>query len=126
MNNQSSRVVGGLVLIGLGILFFLAQANIISLSGNWWAIFIALPAASLLYKAYTDYQETGRMTNEVRNNFSGGIIVGTVAFIALTGQWGTLWPLFLIVPGVLVLFGFTGNQKDKRKPHDDMIDHSVE
>lgn len=123
MNNQSSRVVGGLVLIGLGVVFLLAQLNIFSLSGNWWAIFIALPASLLLYQAYTAYQETGEITGEVRKNVVGGTIVGTVALIAATGQWETLWPLFLIVPGVLVLFGFISNEKQKGLPREDRIDN---
>ena len=107
MDNQNSRVTGAIVLIGLGVVFLLAQSGLLSLSGNWWAIFIALPAAMLLYNAYTAYQRAGEMTPEVRRNLTGGVTVGTVAVIALTGQWGTLWPLFLIVPGVMMLLGST-------------------
>jgi cytoskeletal protein CcmA (bactofilin family) len=107
MDKQNNRVIGGIVLIGLGVLFLLSQSGLLSLSGNWWAIFIALPAAVMLYNAFTGYQQAGQMTAEVRRNISGGVIVGTVAVIALTGQWGTLWPLFLIVPGVMMLLGFT-------------------
>jgi hypothetical protein len=101
MDNQSSRVTGAIVLIGLGVVFLLAQPGLVSLSGNWWAIFIALPAVVLLYNAYTAYQQAGEMTAAVRRSISAGVTVGTVAVIALTGQWGTLWPLFLIVPGVI-------------------------
>ncbi len=106
MNNQTNRVTSALVLIGLGVVFLLAQTGLLSLSGNWWAIFIALPAVVMLYNAYSSYQKAGEVTGEVRRNISGGAIIGTVAIIALTGQWGTLWPLFLIVPGVMMLLGF--------------------
>ena len=106
MDNETGRVTGAIVLIGLGVAFLLAQTGILSLSGNWWALFIALPAIAMLYNAYTNYQKAGHVTSDVRRNISGAAVVGTVAIIALTGQWGTLWPLFLIVPGVMMLLGF--------------------
>ncbi|MFC1959130.1 hypothetical protein ACFLYO_00315 [Chloroflexota bacterium] len=103
LENRTNRLVGAIVLIGLGVFFLLSESNILDLSGNWWAFFIALPAVVMLYNGYMAYQQDGRITKEVRDNVSGGAMVGTVAIIAFTGQWGTLWPFFLIVPGVLWL-----------------------
>ena len=111
LEKPATRITGALVLIGLGVFFLLDQMNILTLSGNWWAIFIAIPAVVMLYNAYTAYNRDGRLTAEVRKNVSGGVIVATVAFIAVTDQWGRLWPLFLIVPGVLWLLGMT-REKD--------------
>ena len=107
LENPTTRFTGAIVLIGLGVVFLLSQMDILNLSGNWWAIFIALPAAVMLYNAYTAYNRAGHLTAKVRKNVSGGVIVGTVALIAATGQWGRLWPLFLIVPGILWLLGLT-------------------
>ncbi len=112
LEDPKTRVTGAVVLIGLGVLFLLAQFDVLDLSGNWWAIFIAFPAIAMLYNAYTGYTRAGTITDEVRKNVAGGAMVATVAIIAFTGEWGRLWPLFLIVPGVLWLLGFT-NRKEK-------------
>lgn len=105
LEKPSSRISGAIVLIALGVIFLLTQNNILRLDGNWWAVFIFIPAAAMLYNAYTAYNREKQITPAVRSQLSGGIVVLTVAIIAATGQWGTLWPLFLIVPGVLLLLG---------------------
>lgn len=64
------------------------------MQGNWWAIFIALPALAMLYTAYTTYR------------LSGGIIVGLIAVLAAVNQWSLLLPLLLIVIGVFVALGW--------------------
>ena len=97
---------GAILLIGLGVVFLLVQAGAFDLTGNWWAIFIFFPAAMMLYNAYVEYQREGVVSDEVRKNIGGGVFVGTVAIVAATGEWGKLWPLLLIVLGVLMLFGF--------------------
>lgn len=109
-DRPANRISGAIVLIALGVIFLLTQNNMLRLSGNWWAIFIFIPAAVMLFNAFTDYNREKQVTPFVRNNVFGGIIVLTVAVIAATGQWGTLWPLFLIVPGVLLLLGM-GKQR---------------
>ena len=115
LDNPTNRIAGALGLIVVGVLFLLAQMNVLSLSGNWWAIFIAIPAVLMLYNAYTAYNRDGGITPEVRKNVSGGAVVATVALVAATGRWETLWPLFLIVPGILLLTGFaTTNDRRKR------------
>jgi drug/metabolite transporter (DMT)-like permease len=110
LEKPSSRISGAVVLIALGVIFLLTQNNLLRLSGNWWALFIFIPAAVMLYNAYTAYNRDKYVTPVVRSQLSGGVIVLTVAVIAATGQWGTLWPLFLIVPGVLLLL-----VRDKQK-----------
>ena len=111
LEKPATRVTGALVLIALGVVFLLQQNHMLSLTGNWWAIFIAVPAIAMLYNAYAAYNREKRMTTEVRNNLSGGIIVGLVALIAATNQWDRWWPLFLIVPGILLLLGFSKKEK---------------
>lgn len=109
--NPTNRTVGAVILIVLGVLFLFSQMNVLDLTGNWWAIFIAVPAVMMLYNAYMAYNRAGGITQEVRKNVSGGAMVGTTAIVAATGRWDTLWPLFLIVLGVLALAGFTGSGK---------------
>ena len=105
LEKSSSRISGALVMIALGVIFLLMQNNTLRLTGNWWALVIFIPAAVTLYNAYTAYNRDGYVTPAVRSQLSGGLVTLTVAVMAATGLWGTLWPLFLIVPGVLLLLG---------------------
>ncbi len=106
LENPTTRLIGAIALILLGVLFLLSENKILVLTGNWWALFIAIPALLLLYNAYSVYNRDGHVTTEVRKNFSGGVILSLVTIMAATDRWGSLWPLFLIALGVLTLFGF--------------------
>ena len=110
-DNPLWQLSGAATLIILGVIFLLWQNGVLNLADNWWAIFIALPAAVMLYSAYLAFNRAGRVTSDVRKYVTGGTIVAVVAFIAATNQWAALWPLFLIVPGILMLFGFIRDEK---------------
>jgi drug/metabolite transporter (DMT)-like permease len=105
LEQPSSRISGALVLIVLGAAFLLRQNNLLPLTANWWALAIFVPAAVMLYNAYTAYNRAEHVTPAVRRQLSSGLVMLVVAVIAATGQWSTLWPLFLIVPGVQMLLG---------------------
>jgi hypothetical protein len=98
----------GLLLIGLGALLLLGAA--LFQNDNWWAIFIFLPAASMLGLAWLGQAlSRGAFNLWVRLNLSLGLIVLAVALIfALDLDWGLAWTLMLIVPGLAIfLNGFT-------------------
>src|SRR5690349_20289341 len=105
-DNPQARVVGAIALIGLGVVFLLRQYGVdIPLFQNWWALFILIPAVAALWAGYNTYTRTGTWTQEARGEIGGGIIILLVAVIFLFNMdWGKVWPLFLIVPGVLLLF----------------------
>ncbi|GEM_PF-3972606 len=113
IDRTSWQISGAVTLILLGAFFLLGQNSVLHLADNWWAMFIALPAAVMLYNAYLAYNRNGTVTSEVRKNVTGGSIVAVVAFIAATNQWANLWPLFLIVPGILMLLGFIREERSK-------------
>ena len=104
-DKQSSRISGALVMIALGVIFLLMQSKLLQLNGNWWALVIFIPAAVALYNAYTAYNRDGQVTPAVRNQLSSGLVGVSIGVVAATGQWGTLWPLFVIIPGVMMLLG---------------------
>ena len=106
LENPTTRMIGAVALIVVGLLFLLSENKILILTGNWWALFIAIPAVLLLYNAYSAYNRDQQITAYVRKNLSGGVILSLVTIMAATDRWGSLWPLFLIVVGVLILFGF--------------------
>ena len=100
------RIGGAIVLIALGVLFLLSQNGLLTLEGNWWAIFIALPALALLWSAYSAYQRDGTLSTEVTSKLTGGIIVGLIALLAAINQLTQLFPLLLIVIGIFVALGW--------------------
>lgn len=92
--------VGGVVLILLGA-FFLLQNITGFWFGNWWALFILIPAFGSFAAAWRAYQTHGRLTGAARGPLIGGFILLLVAAMFLFNlDWGRLWPLFLILIGV--------------------------
>jgi uncharacterized membrane protein len=97
---RSSNWVGGVVLIFVGLVFLLQNVTSLSL-GNWWAIFILIPAVASLGQAWRLYREQGRISSAVRGPLTGGLILVLVAVIFLFNlDWGKVWPLFLIIIGL--------------------------
>lgn len=92
--------VPGLVLIGLGAYFLLRNFTDFELD-NWWALFILIPAFGSLGKFMSEYRRTGRIDGNARGALIGGLIFLFVAAIFLFGlNWGTVWPVFLIIAGL--------------------------
>ena len=91
---DGGKMVGGLILIGIGILFLLDQLHIASfghLVRNWWPVIPMLVGLTKLFR---------------RDTFWGGawlIAIGVWLMIASNGwyglSYGNSWPLLLIVLG---------------------------
>ncbi len=92
-------IVGGLILIWLGVTFYLQQTNVIS-SDRWWAYFLAGIGAILILQGLINFGAT-------RRPFIGSFIGG--AFLLLIGLffiWNVqfaFWPLFLVIIGIAIL-----------------------
>jgi hypothetical protein len=96
-----NRWLGGVVLIGVGLFFLLGNVFSVNLSGNWWAVFILIPAIYNLERAWRAYQSDGYLSEKARSSLIGGLLIGAVAFIFLFGlSFGDWWPLFLIIVGI--------------------------
>jgi hypothetical protein len=102
--NRNGAWVGAVVLIGLGVIFLLQNFGLFHI-GNWWALFILLGTAGAWGSAWRIYQNNGhRVTPAVTGAFIGGLFPLAVALIFLFNlNWGTIWPIFLIIAGVAVL-----------------------
>jgi hypothetical protein len=96
--------IWGVFLILLGTVFLLDNANIINLQ-NWWALFILLPAIGSFQTAWSQYVGAGRrLTANARGSLIGGFVITMVALVFLFDlSFGSLWPLFLILGGILLL-----------------------
>ena len=98
-------VVVGLVIIGLGLVFLVTNLTGFQLT-NWWALFILIPGIASFFNAWNAYREDGRWSKRARGGILGGTVVILVAFVFLFNlDWGQVWPVFLILVGLSVLFG---------------------
>ena len=106
MDGPQSRIIGALVLIGLGVFFLLQQSGLINMDFAWWSLFILIPGLALLASGVMSYSRAGYLTNEARGRITGGVMATLVGAIFLFDlDWGKVWPVFLIVPGLFMLFG---------------------
>ena len=105
MNNNTKRpsglILGG-ILILIGIIFLAQNVTDWDLGNwNWWALFILIPAVGSLANAWRIYRAQGRPTAAMRGPLVGGFALLLVTTILLFDlDWGTLWPLFLIIVGL--------------------------
>jgi hypothetical protein len=92
----------GIILVLLGGIF-LAQSYFGASLRNWWALFILIPAVSTLTTAYALWRDG-------HADWATGPFIAGLGFLVLTAMFlldlpiGQLWPLFLIVAGVGLLF----------------------
>ena len=106
LDNTRWRIVGALMLIGMGVVFLLQQNNLIGPDFAWWSFFIILPGLGLLLSGIMAYSQAGYLTDPARNRITGGTMSTLVGAIFLFNlDWGRVWPVFLIVPGVFMLLG---------------------
>jgi hypothetical protein len=96
----SGSITGALILILLGVIFLVRQVSGFRFE-NWWALFILIPAFSGFGTALALWRRNGRFTFGVWSSFYGGLFPLLVAVMFLFSlDWGTYWPLFVILPGV--------------------------
>ncbi|KAB2870175.1 MAG: hypothetical protein F9K43_10235 [Bauldia sp.] len=95
--------IAALILIGVGIVFLFQNLGY-AIPGNWWALFILIPAAFALAGAWKAYADNG---NRLGPGVAGSAITGVV-LIALTAMflfdldvnWNVVWPVVLIAIGL--------------------------
>ena len=100
--DRSSGLILGGILILIGVIFLARNVTDWDLGNwNWWALFILIPALGSLANAWRIYQAEGRVTAAMRGPLVGGFALLLVTTILLFDlDWGTMWPLFLIIIGV--------------------------
>lgn len=104
------RIIGGIVLIGLGGYFLLRALGIISGDFAWWAFFILIPGLALMFSGWLSYSRTGTFD---RGAAFGGLMATLVGAIFLLDiSWSLAWPLFLILPGIALLLGWFEDDED--------------
>ncbi|MEP6693752.1 MAG: hypothetical protein ABJB39_03820 [Chloroflexota bacterium] len=86
-------------LILIGVVFLLRNYSGLEI-GHWWALFILIPAAATLARAYTSWR-SGIHPSAVSGQLIAGLVMVSVAAIFLLDlQWSKVWPVFLILIGI--------------------------
>ncbi len=110
-HTRSGPVLGGLILLGIGVVFLLRNLGIdLPLLRNWWALFILIPVVSSFDRAWRAYQRNGnQMTSEVTGTAIGALALTMVMVAFLFDlRWALVLPIFLILAGLgalLTAFG---------------------
>jgi len=96
----AGAVTGGLILIWLGISFYLAQIGYASWN-NWWEFFLMGIGVIIILQGLIRY-------GQGRGAFTGSLIGGAILFLIGGAfywgfEFGNLWPLILVAIGVVVL-----------------------
>ena len=96
---EAPQWIAGGVLLMIGVLLMVSNVTGAPFD-NWWALFIMIPALGSLYIALRNYNEAGAMTEAVSKPLTGGLILLVVSLMFLfSANWGSLWPLLLIIAG---------------------------
>jgi hypothetical protein len=99
----------GLILIAIGLLFLLQNVGI-AIGGNWWALFIMIPAIAAGVAGWSMFEWAGR-------KYTPAMTVPLTLFVLLTFvaamlffslSWSLLWPVFIIIAGLSALLGRVG------------------
>ena len=100
-------LAGGLGLTAIGTVFLLQNAGLLRPGQSVWGALVLAVAASAGQAAAGLYQASGhRFTAAVAQAVNGALIVGFVGLmLVLDLSWGMLWPVFLIIPGAMLLLG---------------------
>ena len=105
-SNRSGNVIGGLVLIALGIWFFLSTLGVrLPDVGNFWPIFPTLAGLAFIV-AYARQRDAGLLIPGV-----GAFLIGLFFFLFTLGsfewsQMGQLWPVFPLIGGLAFLAAY--------------------
>jgi hypothetical protein len=104
-SRQRPAWIAGGVLILIGIVFIIRNVTGVFFN-NWWALFILIPALGSLVTSYQMYERNDRrFTAASRGPLVGGVVLLAVAAVFLFNlDWGVVWPFFIILVGLGVLF----------------------
>jgi len=108
----TGAITGGLILIWLGVTFFLQENNYIS-SGNWWAYFLMGIGAILILQGVLNYLTSRR---PFIGSFIGGAIILIIGLAFVQGFNADLWPLFLVAIGVAILLSAVVGRQRRPAP----------
>lgn len=114
--NEKSRdwtgsIVGGLILIWLGVTFYLSQTGYIG-SGKWWAYFLIGLGIIFLVQSILRYIAL-RHRSQALGSLVAGLILTAIGFSAVIGIGGW-WLLFIALGAVIIVIGIVAASRTPR------------
>ena len=114
---RSGQLWFAMTLIVIGVVFLIQNYAGIEI-GNWWALFILIPASATLARAWTAWR-SGMHAGAVSGPLVGGLIMLAAAAIFLFAlEWGKVWPVFLILIGIGALAPSLLAQRERVREED--------
>jgi hypothetical protein len=98
--------VCGLALVGLGVLLLLHNLGWWSFGPHAWALLILVPALGAATTAVALYRHAGDEASPavVGSATTAAVLAFISAMLLFDLPWSILWPMFLIIPGLVGLF----------------------
>lgn len=97
---RAGSLIGGLVLVGLGMVFLIQNLTGLDL-GNWWALFLLGPGVLALARAYSFFQiDQGLSARVLASAVGGGVLTLLGASFWFNLNLAGVWPLILIGLGL--------------------------
>ena len=98
--------LGGVILVLLGVILLLQNLGGL-VAGNWWALFILLPAVESLGAAWNIFDRSGgQLTGAAIGSLITGLVLAGLAFALFFNlDIARTWPIAVILIGIGVLVG---------------------
>ncbi len=101
-NREDGKLIGGAIMVFIGIVFLLAQSNIIDIS-TMWPIIPSGIGALLILKGLSRYQDTGSWDRSIGFIIGGSCMIFFTAGISL--NLIQYWPILIIGIGLSIILG---------------------
>src|SRR5687767_15778820 len=119
-DSRSGQILFAVALILVGAIFLLQNYAGLEI-GNWWAVFIFIPAGGALAAASAAWR-SGMHPAAVSGPLVGGLAMLAVAAILLLElQWSRVWPVFLVLAGIGTLLPSLLGQPGRKRRGGDVV-----
>jgi hypothetical protein len=100
---HDKRLTRGLLLVSLGVLFLGAELGIWT-DLRWWALFLIVPGLVKLSAIWADSAQRGESIGIASKGACRSLfLVGLGLIFLFNLDFGVIWPLFFILPGIWML-----------------------
>jgi O-antigen/teichoic acid export membrane protein len=112
-----SAITWGIAIVLAGVALILWTTGALRL-GNWWAVFIFIPAIGTFVEAIQRYRRAGnRFTRSAASALTGSLFLAAVAVMFLFAlDWSKYWGVFIVLAGVSVILSAIGRKPRADRP----------